>query len=125
VWATKHRQLLLEGTVEQFAFAELTRQSVELDSPILAVNGIPDHVHLAVNIHPRLSVADWVKKLKGATSFLINQRKMLPQHFAWQESYGVLTFGQRQLPFIVAYINRQKEHHQTGTTHITLEKTEK
>jgi hypothetical protein len=35
--------------------------------------------------------------------------------FRWQTSYGVLTVGVRHLPFVVRYIQQQKEHHDTNT----------
>ena len=34
--------------------------------------------------------------------------------FQWQESYGILTFSEREMPHILNYIAHQKEHHATG-----------
>jgi hypothetical protein len=43
----------------------------------------------------------------------------------WQGGYGVVSFGTRDLPWVVAYIENQREHHARGTIHERLERVEK
>lgn len=40
----------------------------------------------------------------------------------WQASYGVVSFGTRDLPWVLAYVCNQKEHHARGTTQDRLER---
>ena len=40
----------------------------------------------------------------------------------WQTGYGVVSFGTRDLEWVVRYIRNQKEHHRKGTTVERLEK---
>ncbi len=47
----------------------------------------------------------------------------LPSHFHWQSSYGVLTFGAKNLDFVVAYIQNQKTHHAQNQLERYLEQT--
>ena len=66
----------------------------ELESPILAMNSVPDHIHIAACIPPKLAIAEWVKQMKGASTRDVNaQFPDLETSFGWQQSYGVLTFG--------------------------------
>ena len=88
-----------------------------------AVGGIEDHIHIAVTLPPAILPSDWIGKLKGASSHHINQlagRKALE----WQRGYGIVSFGKKDLPWVVKYVLNQKEHHKGGTTHDRLERTE-
>jgi putative transposase len=46
-----------------------------------------DHVHILVQINPRESVADVVKKLKGGTSKIIRSEFPELEEFLWGESF--------------------------------------
>jgi hypothetical protein len=39
----------------------------------------------------------------------------------WQVGYGVVSFGTRDLPWVVEYIQNQREHHARSSTHERLE----
>jgi len=41
----------------------------------------------------------------------------------WQRRFGALSFGKKQLDWVLNYIARQKEHHAKGSIHQRLEKT--
>jgi hypothetical protein len=45
-----------------------------------------------------------------------------PGEFDWQRGYGVLSFGRKNLPQVIAYALNQKEHHQRQTTNEAMEK---
>ena len=42
--------------------------------------------------------------------------------FAWQEDYGAFSFDRKRLPYIIAYVEKQKEHHARKTTIPILER---
>lgn len=65
VWATKNRSFTLEERYEQIAFEAIRSKSEALNCEVIAVNGMPDHVHVAVSIPPMLTVTYWVKNVKG------------------------------------------------------------
>lgn len=124
VWATKNREPLITEPLESVLYDAVQSKSQSLGCPVLAVNSVCDHVHVAVSIVPTLPVADWVKLIKGVSSHAVNET--LPskeQRFRWQKSYAVLTVGQRHLPMVVEYVQRQKEHHATGNVYTSLEYT--
>jgi REP element-mobilizing transposase RayT len=49
--------------------------------------------------------------LKGESSFWINQNKLTPFKFSWQDDYFAVSIGQSQLQTVRDYINNQEEHH--------------
>jgi putative transposase len=125
IWATKNREPLITPDVELVIIAAITQKSVALNCPIQAINGVDDHIHVAVSVSTTLSVADWAKNVKGFSAHEVNSMfPDRPSSFRWQQGYGVLTFGAKTLPYIVAYVAHQKENHHQNLIEMYLEQTE-
>jgi putative transposase len=124
VWTTKHRAPLITLQVEPVLFQAIREKCRELAVEIIAVNAVEDHIHIAVEIPPKLSIANWVKHIKGASSYAVNSHfPNTEMRFQWQTGYGVLTFGATALPMVTDYINNQKRHHANKTLEPYLEQT--
>lgn len=78
---------------------------------VYVVNGMPDHIHILVSMNPKQSASDLMYEVKRSSSLWINERKLVVGKFSWQEGYGVFSYGKSQLPTILAYIEKQKQHH--------------
>jgi putative transposase len=125
VWTTKNREPAIAPQNEAILFAAIEDKSAALKCPVLAVNAVADHVHVAVCISPMLAIVDWVKNIKGVSSRAVNAA--LPEmasRFRWQNSYGVLTFGVKNQEFVLDYIARQKEHPANSTIQAYMEQTD-
>jgi putative transposase len=115
IWATKGRAQGLTPKVEPIVIQAIKEKSNQLECPLLAINCAFDHTHVAVSIKPTVAITDWVRQTKGLSTKRVND--MLPdleENFRWQKGYGVLSFGIKALPFVVDYIQKQKEHHKNG-----------
>lgn len=122
VWATKHRAAVIDSQLQALIQDIIQQQSRELHSPILATYAMPDHVHVAVQISPRVAVAEWARRVKGISSHEVNGAfPDLETPFAWQKSYGVVTFGEKQAGFVINYIVKQREHHANNHLYALLE----
>ena len=77
----------------------------------MALNGVSDHIHLAVSLPPTIALAKFIADVKGVSSRRVNAQFPMEDAFRWQEGYSVQTFGERALDTIVAYIKNQKQHH--------------
>jgi putative transposase len=86
---------------------------------IHGVGGIADHVHVAVSIPPSIPVATAVGRFKGSSSRILSQN--LGTEFNWQAEYGVVSFAERHLPPVLAYISDQPRHHSTNRLWPALE----
>ena len=122
VWSTRGRAEFLTAELEPHVFRYIRHKCAEAGALAHALNGMPDHVHLAVTVPPRLALADFIHDIKGASSRFANDR-LDNQVFYWQDGYGVLSFAKRDLPSVVAYIDGQKEHHRTGKLSPRMERT--
>ena len=76
------------------------------------INGMPDHVHLLVGLHPTIAVASFVHDLKLATNtHMTTNREKFPQFVRWSDGYCALTYSEREKETVIQYIIDQKEHH--------------
>ncbi|MBN8591287.1 MAG: IS200/IS605 family transposase [Anaerolineae bacterium] len=122
IWTTKHREPSITDSVAAHLYPTIRHKAIELRSEVLAINGMLDHIHVAATIHTSVSVADWMKHIKGASSYAVNSLlPNLPARFAWQNGYGVLTYGIKQVPFVVAYIENQQQNHAENSLYAYLE----
>ncbi len=82
--------------------------------PVVSVHGIggtDDHVHLVVSVPPTLQLSVWIGELKGSSSHYINHEIANRQILHWQGGYGVVSFGSKDLQWVLAYVRNQREHH--------------
>ena len=82
---------------------------------LLAINGMPDHIHIFIAMKPTCCLSDLVREIKKATNVYINEKKLCPSKFQWQEGYGAFSYSHSALDNVIAYINNQKEHHKKQT----------
>ena len=52
---------------------------------VYQVNGVEDHLHIAMALHPSVSLAGLIKDIKLATSKYIREESLFPDFSGWQE----------------------------------------
>jgi REP element-mobilizing transposase RayT len=116
VWGTKDREPMLNSARSQILEQAIIATSAEYDCLLHATGVMPDHVHVAISIPPKNAVAEVVKRFKGTSSRHINQLSRLQDgDFAWQPEYGIISFGEKSLDDVVAYVRNQRAHHEKQT----------
>lgn len=111
VFSTKHRESLITAELETRLFPFIGGIVRDLRCTPLAINGMPDHIHLLIRYRPDLSHSDLLQQIKGRSSKWINEN-FQGGHFSWQEGYGGFTVSRSAVPDVEAYIAGQKQHHQ-------------
>jgi len=108
VWSTKDRfALLTDISLRDELHRYLGGISARLDCPTLIVGGVADHVHVLMRLARTITLADWVKEMKRAsTVWLIDQAQRDPMlaKFHWQSGYGVFSVSESKTGDVRAYI---------------------
>lgn len=78
---------------------------------MLAINSMPDHIHIFVGLHPEQSISDLVRDIKTNSSSFITENNFVNQKFNWQQGYGAFSYAQSQIDAVVKYILNQEMHH--------------
>ena len=120
VWGTKNRLELIVPEWENELYGYMWGKATALECIPHAIGGMPDHVHVAISIPPKQSVATVIGQLKGSSSHHVNEN-YVDDTFAWQAEYGVVSFSEKALASIVDYVKNQKKHHTQKTIKETLE----
>ena len=122
IWGTKNRLPLIDSILESELYRAIAAKAQDLGGFVHALGGIEDHVHLAVSIPPKIAPAKFIGDVKGNSSHFINHVIQPDFEFYWQDEYGVLSFGERNLASVVRYIHGQKQHHVDGTLISAMER---
>jgi putative transposase len=122
-WHTKLSRPLLTPEIESLARECFRDKAHALGVRIHEIGGIETHVHMAVSIEPTILISDLVGQLKGYSSHEVNRRLgQRSKVLEWQAGYGVVSFGAKDLPWVIAYIQNQREHHGRGSMQDRLER---
>ena len=78
---------------------------------LIAINGMADHIHILLGLKPDMALSDLVRDIKSNSTNFINERRLAPGKFGWQEGYGAFSYGRSQLSSIISYIQNQERHH--------------
>ncbi|HEY3129170.1 MAG TPA: IS200/IS605 family transposase [Acidobacteriota bacterium] len=115
----------ITADIEERLYRYLRHRIAETSGAFLfEVGGVEDHIHLAVRVPPTITLSTWIGQLKGSSSHYINHQTGRRHRLDWQEGYGAVSFGRKDLESVCDYIRRQKEHHARGTLNRRLECTE-
>ena len=72
---------------------------------------MPNHIHILIGIKPSCCLSDLVREIKKSSNEFINVKKFSKLKFEWQEGYGAFSYSHSALNNVIAYIQKQKEHH--------------
>lgn len=113
VWTTKYRKSIFIGEIESDIKNYLLETLKSLDMIPIAMEIMPDHVHLLVDCKPQLRLSDAIKILKGNTARWLflkypEIKKQLWGDHLWNPSYFVATVSDRTLDQVEQYIANQK-----------------
>lgn len=112
IWATKHREPIIEEVMMAPIVRAIETTASDLDVVVFAVGVMPEHIHVFAQIPPSQPVAKVVGRWKGASSHVVNALR--PEGLArlsWQGSYGVLSVSQSGFDRVVEYVQNQRERH--------------
>ena len=115
VFAVKHRNGLIHTSFKEELYKYITGIIKFHNHKLLAINGMPDHLHILIGMRPTQSISDLMQDIKGSSSKWINEKKFLKVKFEWQEGYGAFSYSKSQVYIIIDYIKNQEQHHANKT----------
>jgi len=111
VFAVEGRQNLIapehNDELQKYITGIVTAQRHKL----IAINNMPDHLHLLVGLRPDAALSDLVRDVKAGSSKFINEKRWVMGRFSWQEGFGAFSYARSQLGAVIRYIQNQQKHH--------------
>ena len=115
VFAVKGRNSLIAPAWEEEMYKYITGIVQNKGQKMLAINGMPDHIHLLIGMKPSCCLSDLIREVKKSSNAFIQEKRFSPYKFDWQEGYGAFSYSHSALDAVIAYIANQKEHHRRKT----------
>ena len=112
VFSTKERRPMITESLTERLYPYLAGIARENQFQAVEIGGVEDHIHILLSLPSTITIAKAMQLLKGGSSKWIHDT--FPEHrtFAWQKKYGSFSVSISHMDTVIAYIRRQKEHHQ-------------
>ncbi len=111
VWRTWDRLLVPETRRRVCTLTQAKCQ--ELRCRVEALDRTEGHVHLVVDLAPKVAIAKLAKRIKGASSHLATHEVTPDDFFKW--AYFATSINQEDLPIVVRYVKHQQQRHRERT----------
>ena len=111
VFSTRNRKALIDPGLRDDLYPYIAGAVRNERGTLLAIGGMPDHVHLLVRLKPVVCLPDLLRSVKANSSGWIHERPDAPPGFAWQEGYGAFTVSESVAGTVCRYIDQQEKHH--------------
>ena len=115
IFAVQNRQSAISENWQTNLYKYMTGIIEQQEHKLFAINGISDHVHILISMNPKQAPSDLMFHVKRSSSLWINENKLCPGKFAWQEGFGAFSYGKSQISTIIQYIENQQLHHRKQT----------
>jgi REP element-mobilizing transposase RayT len=80
-------------------------------SVLYRINGMEEHVHILLSLHPTIALSDFMREMKVETSKMLKSTTGFENFTAWSEGYAALSYSLKDKDMIINYIKNQREHH--------------
>lgn len=111
VFAVKNRENLITSLWEEDLYKYITGIVLGKGQKLIAINGMPDHIHLLIGMRPSCCLSDLVREIKKSSNQFVRTHSFVKSNFQWQEGFGAFSCSHSALGNIIAYITNQKAHH--------------
>ncbi len=102
IFAVRGRQSIIQTDWEERLYRYITGIVQNKGQKMLAINGMPDHIHFLIGMRPSCCLSDLVREVKKSTNDFIKENKFTRFRFNWQEGYGAFSYNHSQLDWIIA-----------------------
>ena len=111
IFSTKEREEFISQEIEGELYRYIRTILNDLKCPLIAINGMKDHIHLLVNLNKNVIPSQILQEIKSHSSRWIKTRGTNYSMFSWQGGYAMFSVSRRNADSLIEYINNQKEHH--------------
>jgi len=112
IFSTKSRfPFLSDITIRSEMHAYLGGTCNNLESPVIIVGGISEHVHILCRLSRSISIAKLIGELKRESSKWIKTKGGILTKFSWQNGYGIFSVSESNVEQVREYILNQEKHH--------------
>ena len=110
IFSTKERIAMIRPNFAEELYSYVGGIVRNEKGTLLAIGGMPDHIHMLARFHPSMSVSDMLRIIKAKSSKWVNENYSRHQ-FSWQRGYSAFTVSQSKIKKVSEHIENQQAHH--------------
>ena len=114
VFAVKGRQSLIRDDFREELHKYITGIIQNRKQKLIAINSMPDHIHILIGFGTTITIADLIHDIKIASTEFIKSNHWLDK-FCWQNGYGAFSYSRSHIDAVIKYIINQQNHHKQKT----------
>ena len=111
IFAVQARECLLKKHFKENVHKYITGIIHQRGQKLIAINSMPDHIHLLVGLNPDVALSDLVRDIKAISAKFINEKKWFHGRFNWQEGFAAFSYSHSHVGRVVRYIQNEETHH--------------
>ncbi|WP_367390092.1 IS200/IS605 family transposase [Lewinella sp. LCG006] len=111
IFAVKNRQSLISPEWEDDLQRYISAIVQNRGNKMLAIGGMPDHIHIFMGLKPSEKLSDLVREIKKSSNNFIKSECFSPYKFEWQAGFGAFSYSRSHRDAVCKYVLNQKEHH--------------
>ena len=113
VWSTKNRKKYLQPKIQETLYPYMGGIIRKSEGSLIEIGGMPDHVHLLVEISNLDRHASLIRNTKASSTAWLKKEFRECTDFAWQDGYGSFAVSTSLIDNVRDYIRNQERHHAT------------
>ncbi len=111
IWSTKQRKSQISSNVQPHLYSFMASTIKHNSGKLREIGGMPDHVHLLVELKTLDKFSQFVRNVKNSSSLWIHKNFPELHDFAWQDGFGSFSVSFSSLDDVKKYIQNQEKHH--------------
>lgn len=112
IFAVKRRKSLIQKEWKDELYKYISGIIQAKDHKLLAINGMPDHLHVFFGMRPTEALSNLIQDIKQDSSRWINRSKFIKDKFEWQGGFGAFSYSKSHVSRVITYVRNQEVHHQ-------------
>jgi len=111
-WTTLRRLPIIHTSAAALLRRLLPEIARRHGTRVIELGIVRNHVHLVIELSPRIDIPRLVQGLKGASARIANRDGVMPRaRLRWANGYDLRSLGTRDLSRAIRYVRTQAESH--------------
>src|SRR3989442_12716863 len=115
IFSTKNREKIISSSLKPKLLPHIKENAAVKKIYIDFLNCVSDHIHILLSLNDGQDISKIAQLIKGESSFWVNQNKLIPVKFEWQDEYIAVSVSESMVDKVRDYIKNQEEHHRIKT----------
>lgn len=111
VFCTKKRKMTIPLEYAEDLYRFIWKEISTTGSHLIRIGGIQNHLHLLIDLHPSVALAELMRNIKGRSSVWMQSDSRFPKFTGWAAEYFASTLSPEAKNAVINYIKEQRTHH--------------